>query len=117
MAEGNYENGFRAGLRRAEEIATQTTDHFWDTEFAHHGNSGLAKMKQKVGFEIEDAIHAAWKAAANVEAARVHAFHFPTPAVRPALARPPGESRHAGDGHAVLAVLPPSSFDARALYT
>ena len=54
---------FRDGLRRAEQIAVEVTDRFWNTEFAHHGNPGIAKMKQKVGLQIEAAIHEAWKAA------------------------------------------------------
>ena len=54
---------FRDGLRRAEEIAVEITDRFWNTEFARHGNPGIAKMKQKVGHQIEAAIHAEWKAA------------------------------------------------------
>ena len=51
-----YEGGFKDGLKRAEEIAVKVTDDFWDTEFAHHGNKGVAKFKQKVGFLIEEAI-------------------------------------------------------------
>ena len=54
---------FRDGLRRAEEIAVEVTDRFWNTEFARHGNSGLATMKQKLGLQIEAAIHEEWKAA------------------------------------------------------
>lgn len=48
---------FLDGLRRAEEIAVKTTDEFWNSEFARHGNKGLATMKSKLGHMIEEAIH------------------------------------------------------------
>ena len=51
-----YQDGFKDGLRRAEEIAVNTVDDFWNEEFARHGNAGIAKMKQKVGIQIEEAI-------------------------------------------------------------
>ena len=54
---------FRDGLKRAEEIAVSVTDRFWNSEFARHGNKGIAAMKQKVGHQIEAAIHAEWKEA------------------------------------------------------
>ena len=54
---------FRDGLKRAEEIAVSVTDRFWNTEFARHGNKGFAAMNQKVGHQIEAAIHKAWKEA------------------------------------------------------
>ena len=54
---------FRDGLRRAEEIAVEVTDKFWNTEFARHGNKGIASMKVRAGHQIEAAIHEAWKAA------------------------------------------------------
>ncbi len=54
---------FRDGLKRAEEIAVEVTDKFWNTEFARHGNKGIAAMKQEVGHQIEAAIHEAWMAA------------------------------------------------------
>lgn len=57
----DYDKGFADGLRRAEEVATKTTDDFWNAEVSKHGNAGVAKMKQKVGFQIEQAIHAEWK--------------------------------------------------------
>ena len=46
----------RPGLKLALAIARKVTDDFWNEEYAHHGNAGLAKMKQKVGFQIEAAI-------------------------------------------------------------
>lgn len=51
------------GLLRAEEIAVAETDKFWNQEFARHGNKGIATMKQKLGFQIEDAILAERKKA------------------------------------------------------
>jgi len=54
------------GLRRAEEIAVHVTDEHWNSEFARHGNKGLATMKTNVGHEIEAAIHAEWKKAKRV---------------------------------------------------
>ena len=54
---------FRDGLKRAEEIAVNETDKFWNKEFAHHGNRGVAGFKTTVGHLIEKAIHEAWKAA------------------------------------------------------
>lgn len=53
---------YRDGLRRAEEIAVRVTDDVWNTDFARHGNKGLATMKSKLGHEIEAAIHKEWKA-------------------------------------------------------
>ena len=51
-----YQEGFKDGLKRAEEIAVLITNKFWDDEFARHGNAGVAKFKQKVGFLIEEAL-------------------------------------------------------------
>ncbi len=53
---GTYQDGFKDGLRRAEEITVKTVDDFWNEEFARHGNAGIAKMKQKVGIQIEEAL-------------------------------------------------------------
>lgn len=58
-----YEQGFRAGLHRAEEIAAATTDADWNANFERHGNKGIATMRGKLGRAIEGAIHAEWEAA------------------------------------------------------
>ncbi len=56
---------YRDGLRHAEAIAIETTNKFWNTEFARHGNKGICTMKVKLGHEIEAAIRAAWEDAAG----------------------------------------------------
>lgn len=48
-----YFDGLSDGLVQAEHIAKKVTDEFWNTEFSRHGNPGLAKMRQKVRFQIE----------------------------------------------------------------
>lgn len=47
---------FLAGLERAEQIAVEATDAFWNSEFARHGNKGIAGFKCKLGHLIEAAI-------------------------------------------------------------
>jgi hypothetical protein len=58
-----FEEGFRAGLRRAEKIAVATTDADWSDNFSRHGNKGIATMRGKLGRAIESAIHAEWEGA------------------------------------------------------
>lgn len=55
------ESSYRDGLRKAEEIAVDTTDKFWNDEFSRHGNKGLCAMKSKLGYLIETAIQKEWK--------------------------------------------------------